>query len=85
MKGGGGGCEELTSRTLKIQASVISHSLSYIYNHSLYVDIFHDYLTISVVKPLYEQGEACNFCTSSYDKLQAYVIIVFYNVFERAV
>jgi len=46
------GCYEITCKRLKACASLISHPLSYIYNHSLYTDIFPDSLKIVVVKPL---------------------------------
>ena len=34
------GYDEITTKILKACASVISHPLSYIYNHSLYTGIF---------------------------------------------
>ena len=36
------GCDEITSKILKAFASLISHPLSYIYNHLLYTGIFPD-------------------------------------------
>jgi hypothetical protein len=41
---------------LKACASLISHSLSYIYNHLLYTGIFPDHLKIAVVKPISKTG-----------------------------
>ena len=46
----------ITRKILKACASLISHPLSYIYNHPLYTGIFPDRLKIAVVKPLYKKG-----------------------------
>ena len=48
--------DELTSNIPKVCASLISHPLSYICNHSLYTGILYDCLKIAVVKPLYKKG-----------------------------
>ena len=50
------GYYEITRKILKACASLISHPLNYIYNHSLYTGIFPDRLKIAVVKPLYKKG-----------------------------
>jgi hypothetical protein len=44
----------ITSKILKACASLISHPLSYICNHSLCTGVFPDCLKIVVVKPLYK-------------------------------
>jgi len=44
---------EITRNILQACASLISHTLSYIYNHLLYTGIFPVCLKIAVVKPLY--------------------------------
>jgi len=49
--------DEITSKILKACASLISHSLSYVYNHSLCTGIFPDHLKIAVVKPLCKKGD----------------------------
>ena len=59
----------VTSIILKTCASLISHPLSYIYNHSLYKCIFHGCLKIAEVKPTVNKTGQ-----NSYDKLQAYYI-----------
>jgi len=41
---------KITNKTLKACASLISHPLSYVYNHSPKTDIFPDHLKIAVVK-----------------------------------
>jgi hypothetical protein len=51
------GCDEITSKILKTCALLISHPLSFIYNHSLYTGVFPDHLTIVVVKPLYQKQD----------------------------
>jgi hypothetical protein len=48
------GYDEITSKTLKTCASLISHPLSYIYNHLIYTGIFSDCLKIAGVKPMYK-------------------------------
>jgi hypothetical protein len=52
--------DEIRSKILKTCASLISHSLIYICNHSLYTGIFPDHLKIVVVKPLYKKGDKTN-------------------------
>jgi len=51
------GCDKVTSKILKGCASLISHPLSCIYNHSLYTGIFPDRLKIAVVKSFYKKGD----------------------------
>ena len=46
------GYDKITGKILKACAPLISHSLSYIYNHSLYTGIFPDHPKIAVIKPL---------------------------------
>jgi hypothetical protein len=41
-------------------ASLISHPLCYIYNHSLYTGIFPDHLKTALVKPLYKKRDETN-------------------------
>jgi hypothetical protein len=48
---------KVTSEILKACASLISHPLSYIYNHSLYTGISPGCLKIAVVKPFYKKGD----------------------------
>jgi len=50
------GYNEITRKILKACASLISHPLSYIYNHLLYTGIFPDHLKIAVVKPISKTG-----------------------------
>jgi len=72
------GCDKITSKILKACASLISHPLSYIYNHSLYRGIFPDRLKIAVVKPLYKNGDK----TSMTDYRPVSLITVFYGTRE---
>ena len=59
----------VTSTILKACASLISHPLSYIYNHLLYTGIFPGCPKIAEVKTtLHKRGQ------NQYDKLQAYFI-----------
>jgi hypothetical protein len=52
------GYDEIISKILKKAcASLISHPLSYICNHSLHTGVFPDHLKIGVVKPLYKKGD----------------------------
>jgi hypothetical protein len=48
------GYDETRSETLKTCASLISHPLSYIYNHLIYTGVFSDCLKIAGVKPMYK-------------------------------
>jgi len=50
------GYNEITSKILKACASLVSHPLSYIYNHLIYMGIFPDHLKIAVVKPISKTG-----------------------------
>jgi Notch-like protein len=50
------GYDQITSTILKVCASLISHPLTHICNHSLFSGIFPDHLKISVVRPLYKKG-----------------------------
>jgi len=54
---------------LQACAPLISYSLSYIYNHSLYTGIFPDHPKIAVIKLLKKKRQKYN------DKLQAYFIV----------
>ena len=49
------GYDDITSKILKVCASLISHPLSYIYNHLLYTGLYPDHLKLAVVKPLYKE------------------------------
>jgi hypothetical protein len=49
------GYDDITSKILKAGASLISHPLSYIYNHLLYTGLFTDHLKLAAVKPLYKK------------------------------
>ena len=49
------GYYEITSTILKACATLISYTLSYIYNHTLYTGTFPGRLTNSKVKPLYKK------------------------------
>jgi hypothetical protein len=51
------GYDEITSKILKACASLISQSLSHIYNHYLYTRLFPDCLKISIVKPVFKQSD----------------------------
>lgn len=44
----------MTSKILNASATIISHTLSYIYIHSLYTGIIPGRLNTAVVKPLYK-------------------------------
>jgi hypothetical protein len=66
---------------MKACASLISHPLSYIYNHSLYTGIFPDRLKIAVVKPLYKKGDK----TSMTNYRPIPLLTVFIKVLEKAV
>jgi hypothetical protein len=47
----------MTRTILKACASVISHPLTHICDHSLFTGIFTDHLTIEIVKPLHKKGD----------------------------
>jgi hypothetical protein len=47
----------MTSKILNASATLISHTLSYIYIHSLYTGIFPERPNIAVVKPLYKTAD----------------------------
>jgi hypothetical protein len=49
--------DEIKSKILKTCATVISHPLSFIFNHLIYTNIFSDHLKITIVKPLYKKGD----------------------------
>jgi hypothetical protein len=51
------GYDEITSKTVKACASLISQPLSHICNHSLYRGVFPYHLKISIVKPLFKKGD----------------------------
>jgi hypothetical protein len=72
--------DERTSKILKTWSSLISHPLSYIYNHSLYTGSFPDRLKIAVVKPLYKKGGKT--ITTNYRPIP--LLTVFPKVFEKA-
>jgi len=71
---------EITTKILKSCASLISHPLSYIYNHSLYIDIFPSHLKIAVVKPLYKKGDK----TTMTNYRPTSLLTVFSKVLEKA-
>jgi hypothetical protein len=48
------GYDRITSKIIKVCASLISHPLTHICNHPLFTGIFPDCLKISVVQPLYK-------------------------------
>jgi hypothetical protein len=54
------GYDQITSKILKVCASLIKHSLNHIYNHSLFTGILPGNLKISVVRPLYKEGDRTN-------------------------
>jgi len=74
------GYNEITRKILKACASLISHPLSYIYNHLLYTDIFPDCLKSAVVKPLYKIGDKS--CMTNYRPIP--LLAVFIKVLEKA-
>jgi Notch-like protein len=73
------GYDEITSKILKACASLISHPLSYICNHSLDTGIFPDQLKIAVVKPLYKKDK-----TSMTNYRPISLLTVFSKVFKNA-
>jgi hypothetical protein len=50
------GYDEVTSKSLKTFAAVVSHPLSFICNQKIYTGIFPDRLKIAIVKLLYKKG-----------------------------
>jgi hypothetical protein len=74
------GYDEINSKILKACASVSSHSLSFICNHSVYKGIFPDCLKIAVVKPLYKKGDKTNM--TNYRPIS--LLKGFSKVFEKA-
>jgi hypothetical protein len=54
------GYDEITSKILKLYASLISRPLSYICNKSIAMGIFPDHLKYATVKPLYKKREKTN-------------------------
>jgi hypothetical protein len=51
------GYDGITSKILKVCASLISHPLTHICNHSFLTGIFPNHLKISIVRPLYKKGD----------------------------
>jgi hypothetical protein len=74
------GYDEIDSKFLKTCASVISHPLSFICNHSIYKGIFTDGLKIAVVIPLHKKGDKTN--VTNYKPIS--LLMVFSKVFEKA-
>jgi hypothetical protein len=72
--------DEITSKILKACASLISHPLSYICNHSLHTCVFPDRLKIAVVKPLNKKGDK----TSMTNYRPISLLTVVSKVFEKA-
>jgi hypothetical protein len=62
------GYDLMTSKILKVFASLISYPLTHIFNHLLFTGIFRDCLKISIVR-VYKRRQ------NYYDKLQANFII----------
>jgi hypothetical protein len=73
------GYDEITSKILKACASLISHPLSYICNHSLYTGIFPDHLKIATVKPLFKKGDKTSM--TNYRPIHYYLF--FSKVFKK--
>jgi len=71
---------EITSKTIKSCASLISIPLSYIYNYSLHTVIFPDHLKMAVVKPLYKMGD--KFEISNYRPIS--LLPTFAKIFQKA-
>jgi len=71
---------EITSKTIKSCASLISIPLSYIYNYSLHTVIFPDCLKMAVVKPLYKKGD--KFEISNYRPIS--LLPTFAKIFQKA-
>ena len=74
------GYDEITSILSKTSASIISLPLSFIYNYSLYTDIFPDHFKIAVVKPMYKKGDKYNI--SNYRPVS--LLPIFSKVLEKA-
>ena len=75
------GYYEITRKILQACASLISHPLSYIYNHLLYTCIFPDSLKIAVVQPLYKKSDK----TSMTNYRPIPLLRVFIKVLEKVV
>jgi hypothetical protein len=73
------GYDKLTSKILEICASVISHPLSFICNHSIYKGIFRDRLKIAAVKSLCKKGDKVNM--TNYRCMS--LLIVFFIKYSR--
>jgi hypothetical protein len=54
------GYDRITSTFLKVCASLITHPLTHICNHSLLTGIFPNHLKISIARPLYKKGDKTN-------------------------
>jgi hypothetical protein len=54
------GYDGITSKILKVCASLISYPLTHICNHSLLTGIFPNRLKVSIVRPLYKKGDKTN-------------------------
>ena len=54
------GCDEISSRILKISAPFILSPLTHIFNKTLHTGIFPERMKYSVVKPLFKKGLLLN-------------------------
>jgi hypothetical protein len=72
---------KLTSKILKVCASLISHPLTHICNHSLFTGIINDCLKISLVKPLYRKWDNTSTRTSNYGPIS--LLTTFSKVLEK--
>jgi len=75
------GYDKIKTKILKACASLISHPLRYICNHSLYTSIFPDSLKSAVVKPLFKRGDK----TSMTNYRPISLLTIFSKVLKKAV
>jgi hypothetical protein len=70
------GCDEISTKLLKISSPFISSPLNYICNKTLSTGVFHDQLRFSEIKPLYKK---CN----KKQSIQLPTCITFNLIFKR--
>jgi Notch-like protein len=75
MKKNSSGFDEITSKILKACSSLISCPLAHICNHLLYTGNFPNRLKISIVKPLFKEGEK--------DSMSNYRLISLLSTFSK--
>jgi len=51
------GCDEISTKLLKISVTYLSSPLTYICNKSISTGIFPERLKYSIIKPLYKKGD----------------------------